>query len=132
MLYIPIAQKGVTNIVTNVLENKLHTNIQIESINIGFLNRIVLNNVIIEDQNNQELLTAAKLSAKLEILPLFKGEVSISSIQFYGFNINLYRSENDNKTNLQFLINAFKTDKESESDINLNINSILIRKGLLS
>ena len=132
MLYIPIAQKGVTNIVTNVLENKLQTNIQIESINIGFLNRIVLNNVIIEDQNNQELLTAAKLSAKLEILPLFKGEVSISSIQFYGFNINLYRSENDNKTNFQFLIDAFKTDKESESDINLNINSILIRKGLLS
>lgn len=132
MLYVPIAQRTVTNIATNIFEELLQTEIHIDRVNIGFLNRVILNNVIIKDQDNQHLLTAAKLSAKLEILPLFKGRISISSIQFYGFNINLYRTENEKSPNFSFLIDAFKNDNNSESNVNLNINSILIRKGALS
>lgn len=60
-------------------------------INIGLLNRIIIDDVLLDDQSGQEMLKVTRLSAKFDIMPFFKGKISISSVQLFGFNISLQK-----------------------------------------
>ena len=54
-------------------------------INIGLLNRIIIDDVLLDDQSGQEMLKVTRLSAKFDIMPFLKGKISISSVQLFGF-----------------------------------------------
>ena len=45
-----------------------------DRINIGLLNRIIIDDVLLDDQNGQEMLKVTRLSAKFDIMPFFKGK----------------------------------------------------------
>lgn len=91
-----------------------------------------MDDVRVKDQKDKELLTASRLSAKIEISPLLQGKISISNVQFYGFDIRLYQEKKGGQPNFQFLIDAFSKKDGGPSDPNLRINSVLIRRGKLS
>ena len=80
------------------------------------------------------MLKVTRLSAKFEILPLFKGKITISSVQLFGFNINLNKKTPDSPPNFKFVLDAFasKDTVKKEKNIDLRINSILIRRGKLA
>lgn len=75
--------------VAKELSEVLNTKVVIGRINIGLLNRIIIDDVLLDDQSDQEMLKVTRLSAKFDIMPFFKGKISISSVQLFGFNINL-------------------------------------------
>lgn len=132
LLYIPAVQRLVATFVAERLEDLWQTEVSIGKVNIGFLNRVILDDVNIRDRKDEQLLYAARLSAKMEISPLFHGRISIANIQLYGFHINLYQEKEDEAYNFQFLVDAFSKDDGKESNPNLRINSVLIRRGKLS
>ena len=55
------------------------TELTIGRIDMGLLNRIIIDDVLLDDQSGKEMLKVTRLSAKFEILPLFKGKITISS-----------------------------------------------------
>ena len=61
-------------------------------------------------------------------------KIRISSIQLFGFNINLSKATPESEPNFQFIIDTFasKEEKTKENNIDLRINSMLIRRGKLS
>ena len=134
LLNIPFIQQNLATLVSKELSNKLNTEVFIRKINIGLLNRIIIDDLLLEDQNSDELLKVTRFSAKLEILPLFNGKIRISSVQLFGFNINLNKATPDSETNFQFIIDAFasKDDTPKENNLDLRINTLLIRRGKLS
>ena len=71
------------------LSKVLNTHLTIGRINIGLLNRVIIDDVVLNDQHDEEMLKVTRLSAKFDIIPFFKGKISISSVQLFGFNINL-------------------------------------------
>ncbi|MDQ9831234.1 hypothetical protein RFX70_20835, partial [Acinetobacter baumannii] len=73
----------------------------------GFLNRIVIDHLLLHDKSNQEMLKATRLSAKFDILPLLQGKISIGNIQLFGFNIQLAKDAPDSPANYQFVLDAF-------------------------
>ena len=75
--------------VAKELSEVLNTKVVIGRINIGLLNRIIIDDVLLDDQSGQEMLKVTRLSAKFDIMPFFKGKISISSVQLFGFNIDL-------------------------------------------
>ncbi len=75
--------------VAEELSEVLNTKVVIGRINMGLLNRIIIDDVLLDDQSGQEMLKVTRLSAKFDIMPFFKGKISISSVQLFGFNINL-------------------------------------------
>ena len=89
LLNIPFIQQNLATLVSKELSNKLNTEVFIRKINIGLLNRIIIDDLLLEDQNSDELLKVTRFSAKLEILPLFNGKIRISTVQLFGVNINL-------------------------------------------
>lgn len=112
---------------TSILGSKL----TIGRVNIGLLNRVIIDDLLLNDQSGKELLKIARLSAKFEIFPLFNGKISISNVQLFSFNVNLEKKTPETKSNFQFVLDAFasKDSVRKESTLDLRINSLLIRRG---
>ena len=120
--------------VAEELSDLLNTRVTIGRINIGLLNRIIIDDVLLDDQDEQEMLKVIRLAAKFDIMPFFKGKISISSVQLFGFNINLQKKTPDSPPNFKFVLDAFASNDTVKKDnsLDLRINSILIRRGRMA
>lgn len=120
--------------VAEELSDLLNTRVTIGRINIGLLNRIIIDDVLLDDQDEQEMLKVTRLSAKFDIMPFFKGKISISSVQLFGFNINLQKKTPDSPPNFKFVLDAFASNDTVKKDnsLDLRINFILIRRGRMA
>lgn len=120
----------VSSVVSYQLGEYFQTDIYVGKIDFGLFNRITLTDVDIKDQQHQPLLKAARISAKINIAPLFNRQIVISNVQFYGFNINLYQKDSISAPNFAFIINKFKSQENKERTIpDIRINSVLVRRG---
>jgi hypothetical protein len=97
----------------------------------GLFNRIILDDLLLNDLSGKEMLKVSRLSAKFSIFPLLRGRISISSIQLFGFNIALSKPSPDAEPNYKFLIDALRAKNrlQKETTLDLRINSLLIRRG---
>lgn len=134
MLNIPYIQQRVASIVAGELSQVLNTQLTIGKIDLGLLNRIIIDDVMINDQRGSEMLKVKRLSVKFDIASLFKGKISINNIQLFGFNIQLNKQTPHSTSNYQFFLDALKSDKkDKESEkLDFRVNSVLIRRGKLS
>lgn len=134
LLNIPAIQQKMTVIVGEELKKVLNTELTIGKIDIGLLNRIIIDDVLLNDQSGNEMLKVTRLSAKFDFLPLLKGKITISSVQLFGFNINLNKPTPEAIPNFKFVLDALasKDTVKTETNLDLRINSILIRRGRLS
>ncbi len=134
MLNIPYIQQRVATFVAKELSHALGSEVQIKKIDIGLLNRIIIDDLLVDDQTGEELLKVTRLSAKFDIFPLFSGKVSINNVQLFGFNVNLSKENPESATNFQFILDAFakKEKTEEKKNIDLRINSLLIRRGKIA
>ena len=129
----PFMQKALANWIANALEKQLNTEVSIGSVNIGLLNRVIINDINIEDQSNKEMLKVARASVSLSLIPLItEGRIDISSAQLFGTNAHLYRKSPTDEHNFQFVIDAFKSDNKESKPINLRINSLIMRNANIS
>ncbi len=134
LLNIPYVQQRISVFVASELSGVLHTQLSIGRINMGLLNRIIIDDLLLDDQSGKEMLKISRLSAKFDILPLFKGKISIGNVQLFGFNVNLEKKTPEDIPNFQFVLDAFvsKDTVKKESHLDLRINSLLIRRGRAS
>lgn len=133
LLNIPYIQQQTTLFTARELSELLKTEVSIGKINVGLLNRIIIDDLLLNDRTGKEMLKVSRLSAKYSIFSLFRGQISISSVQLFGFNVALNKPSPDDISNYQFVIDALSSkDAESKkSSIDLRINSLLIRRGKL-
>lgn len=133
LLHIPAVQRGLGRIVTDELESILQTDVKVGNIDLGLLNRIIIQDVKIHDREGNQMLKAARFSAKFDIAPLFEGQIRIQSVQLFGTVINLGKKDANSEPNFKFLIDAFASNEpKKKSAIDLRINSLLIRRGELN
>ena len=133
LLNLPYIQEKSSQWASKELSILFNSDVKIGHINMGWLNRIVLDDVLIKDQSGETLASIARLTAKFEILPLFKKRISIRTVQLFSFDFNLSKETPNAAPNFQFIIDALKSDKPSTgSSIDLRINAILIRRGNLT
>lgn len=129
-LQIPAVQHFIGNRVENTLSKKLGTNVSVGKVSLGFLNRLVIDDVVIKDQQNKDMLNASRLSAKLDVIELLSGNIDISSAQIFGLDANLYKKNAKSPYNFQFLLDSLKSkDPNTDKNLNLSINSLVIRHG---
>lgn len=130
-LNLSVVQEKLSSIASKELGNLLQTEVSIGHVDVGLLNRIILEDVLMEDRQGQEMLKVARLSARYEVLPLLEGRFSISSVQLFGFTFHLNRENPDALPNYQFVLDALapKDTLKKETNLDLRINSVLIRRG---
>ena len=106
MTRMPVAQRYIGTKIANSLSEMLGTSVSIGRVDFGLLNRIILDDLVVLDQQQQEMVRAARVSVKMDVLPLMEGKISISSAQLFGSKMRLYRRNADTPMNCQFLIDS--------------------------
>ncbi|MBO4463589.1 MAG: translocation/assembly module TamB domain-containing protein [Prevotella sp.] len=129
LIQLPFMQRWLGQIVASAIGNKLGTEVSVGRVDLGFFNRLIIDDVVIKDQQHEDMLAARRMSVKVELLPLFSGRVSISSAQLFGANAVLYRDSAGATPNWQFAIDALsKKEKEEPSKLDLHIGSLIVRR----
>lgn len=64
LLHIPTVQRFSASEFSKALSEKLGTQVKVENLNLCFLNRVIIDNVLIEDRNKKEMLACHRISAK--------------------------------------------------------------------
>ena len=96
---------------------------------LGLLNRIVIDDVEVYDQNSKQMIIASRLAAKVDYYQLIRnGCVYISSAQIFGLKGIFYKKDKISKPNYQFVLDSLASkDKSKKSNLMLSINSLIIR-----
>ena len=127
--HLPAAQRYIGSKVSEVLGEKLGTQVSVGRVDLGFLNRMIIDDVLIYDQQQKEMLRVARLSAKVELMPLTEGRISISSAQLFGARARLYRKDAQSKPNYQFVLDSLASkDTTTHTPLDLKINSFIMRR----
>ena len=130
---IPAVQESLGRHASRFLAKQLGTSVSIERVDIGLFNRLTLDHLTILDQQGKDMLKARRLSATVDLLPLIKGKISISSAQIFGTHARLYQADAQSKPNFQFVIDSLASkDTTSTSAFDLRINSLIIRHSSVS
>lgn len=131
LVHIPQVQGAVGAAVASALAQKLGTQVSVGRVDLGFLNRVIIDDVNVLDQRGERMLRMARLSAKIDLLPLREGKISVSSVQLFGLKARLYKENAHAPLNAQFVIDslASKSDTASHTPLHLHIGSIIIRHG---
>ncbi len=133
LIHLPFVQRWMGGLVAGALSSKLGTEVSVGRVDLGFFNRIIIDDVNIMDQQSQKLLQARRMSLKIELLPLLDGRVSISSAQLLGADIHLRRDSAGATPNFQFVIDAFKKpDDGKPSKTDIRVGSLIVRRMSLS
>lgn len=126
-------QKHLANVIEQQLEEKLQSEVEIGSVEIGLLNSIHLHDVLLKDQSGKTLLNSKLIFGKIELTPLLKGKVSLRNVALLDAHITLYKSSKSGATNFQYIIDAFSSKNEDNSSkTDLRINSLIMRRCILS
>lgn len=107
LILTPPVQNFAREKATAWLTNKLHTKVDIGRIYIGFPKKVVLENVYIEDQKKDTLLSGGQLKVDISMLKLLHSEVEVSQIQLSEITAKIKRVLPDTVYNFQFIIDAF-------------------------
>ena len=130
-LNIPFVQRKLSVIASNELSQLFHTEVSIGNIDLGLLNRIIISDLRVKDQAGADLLYIPRFSAKIDVPALSQQKVRVNSVQLFGLEARLQKTSPTSEPNFQFIIDALasKDTVKKEKNIDLRINSILIRRG---
>ena len=127
-VHLPAVQRQLGQQVSEVIGKKLGTEVQIGRVDLGIFNRLILDEVLIRDQQKDDMLHAARISAKVDVLSLLQGRIVISSAQLFGVHAKLYKTTSESPANFQFVIDSLASkDTTSHTPLDLRINSFIMR-----
>ena len=130
LLHVPPVQAFIGSQVAQALSEKFGTEVSVGEVDLGFFNRIIVDDVNMLDQHGDSMIYASRLSAKIDLLPLKEGKISVSSAQLFGLNANLYKQDAKSESNFQFVLDSLASkDTTSHKPLDLHIGSIIIRHG---
>lgn len=132
LLQIPTVQAFLGTRVASAIGQKLGTTVTVGRVDLGFLNRVIIDKVMILDRQRDTMLVASRLSAKIELAALGKGRIAISSAQIFGLDARLNRANAEAEPNYQFVLDSLASkDTTAHTPLDLHINSLVVRRGAI-
>jgi len=103
------AQGIIAKKATHWLSEKTGTVVSVDRLFLNFSGDFVIEGLYLEDIHQDTLLYSRKLEAGIEILPLFRGEYHISTIEWHGVVANVNRTLPDSSFNFDFIVSAISS-----------------------
>lgn len=122
----------MTQTVAETLSERLGTEVDIETIEVGLFNRLILKNVTLQDQQQKPLLQAGLITGKIELRELLKNRITLRTVSLLDTEIQLYREQKDKPTNFQFIIDALSSKEKGGDKPDVSIHSLILRRVNLS
>ena len=132
-IHIPSVQQRIAREVARLVSTTLGTQVTVGRVDLGFLNRLIIDDVTILDQHDKPLLSVSRLTAKIDPAPLATGRIVISSAQVFGAALNLYKATAYSEANFQFALDSLASkDTTQQTPLNLTVNSFIMRRGTVT
>ena len=133
LTHLPPVQNFLGVQVGEALGKKLGTTVRVGRIDLGFFNRIIIDNVQLYDHQGKPMLAATRLSAKFNYVALSQGKIAINSAQLFGLHANFYRQHATAAPNFQFVLDSLASkDTTQHKPLDLAIRSLIVRNGKVS
>ena len=133
LMHFPSVQTFLGKEVAEALADKFGTKVEVGKVNLGFFNRIIIDDVMMYDQQGDSLIYASRLSAKIDYMAATQGKISVSSAQIFGLRANLYRQTAKSPANFQFVLDSLASkDTTHHKPLDLHIGSLIIRRGAIA
>ncbi len=130
---LPMAQRFLGEKVSGFASDLLGTQVSVGRVDLGLPSRLILDDLVILDQQQQEMIHAARVSVKMDVLPILEGKIAINSAQLFGARFRLYKPNADAQTNFQFLLDSLASkDTTTHKPINVRVNSLIVRHSSLA
>jgi hypothetical protein len=100
----------------NYLSEMLETTVSIERVSITFIDKAFIDGVLVLDQQNDTLLYAKELMVKIGDFDLAKTHFELVKVRLSTATVKLIKYAHEDALNFQFIIDAFKQEKDSLSD----------------
>ncbi len=107
-------QTKITHKIAENLSESLNSKISIGRVDIGFFNKLHLEDVLIEDQNSDTLLFSKLVTAKIDTLRFHKKHIAIDQLSFTQNNISVSR-DSTGSFNFRFLADALKNKPQKDT-----------------
>ena len=129
LLHIPYIQSAAASGVASLLASTLDTRVEIGRIDLGFLNRIIIDNTTIYDQGGTPMVRAARLAVRIDPWQLLDGRVRISSAQVFSAHFRLYRPDATTAPNYQFALDALASSDttSAKKPLDVSVSSFIMR-----
>lgn len=127
----PAVQNWLVQQVASSLSEDLNTQVNIGEVKVRFFNRLEVHDLYIEDQRGDTLIYAQKLFTSIRRLQPFKGKIYLGQVELNKPKLNLYRMQNSEVFNYQFLIDSLSSPDKTDTSkqiIDLNFRELLFTK----
>jgi translocation and assembly module TamB len=112
----PPVQRFATSKVETYLQKKLQTRVEIGSISVGLTGRVNLNNIYVEDQTKDTLISGGNIKANITLSKLLANEVEVKEISMDHITAKIKRILPDTVFNFKFIVDAFAIEKTKNPD----------------
>lgn len=126
-------QTKLTHFFAEKISKKIHTKVSVKSVDISFFSSLILNDIYIEDLQNDTLLYVKSIDANVLDFSIKYKNVVLKKLTFDRVNFCL-KTDSNNKTNLQFIIDSLftKTADTTKSDWNIFCSNFYIKNSRFS
>ena len=114
LIRLPSVQNYLAGKVSDYLETKIGTTVDIGNVNISFPKKLVLENIFFADQSQDTLLAGEKIRVDIDMFKLLKNTVEIQELELVGITSKISRSAPDGNFNFDYILQAFASEEESE------------------
>lgn len=99
----------------------IDTRVSLDGVRVRFFNKVDLNGLYVEDQQQDTLLYTGRLTVRIVPIDLLSRKVMLEQLSLEDFVISVYRPSPDEPFNFQFIIDSFAggkgvSDEEKDSD----------------
>ena len=130
---LPVTQRFLGDKVSGFASDLLGTQVSVGRVDLGLPSRLILDDLLILDQQQQEMIRAARVSVKMDVLPMLEGKVAINSAQLFGARFRLYKPNANAQTNFQFLLDSLASkDTTNSKPLDMRVNSLIVRHASLA
>lgn len=128
LVAIPFVQNVLIDWTTNYLSNQLETTVEVERIDLAFLDKLVLKGVFVEDLQQDTLLYAKTIKANFRGFQLLYNKLPIKDLHLIDVAFNIKRPKGAYDDNLQFIINRLGSKKsKTKSAFQLSARTIYLK-----
>ena len=134
LLLLPPAQQRLCHEGEKALSEYLNTTVDIGSVSITPFNQVELNDVLINDQQGDSLLTVGKLGVGISLKDLIANRrIVVTYGEIIGLNGHVTRPDKDSPTNMQFIIDAFKPKGDKPPrPFDVQVKTVVVRRSQLA
>lgn len=115
LIQVPAVQNFLKDKAVNYLEKKIGTPVGLGRIEIGLPKKVILEDLFLQSQNGDTLLSGNKIAVDISLFKLLDNEVEINSVALNGIVANVIRDK-DSVYNFDYIIKAFASDKPTDPD----------------